>query len=194
MALAESTHHSAQRQKTAMAGREARDALHGHVPEAPLSQSRVLRHVVGHLSVPALYVPVPQRVAISCRTLSSSFVCSHLILSRLSKYPRSCLSMSPMRAAVRVPKLAEQLVEVPTIISFSSLQRTVEQHVDTPVPGGGGTSFWSSRFFLWTEFNSDAVLLSGLWSKSLSLVQVDGRPSWFSPRTMFIFFSLSSWC
>ena len=32
---------------------------------------------------------------ISCRTLSSSFVCSHLIQSRLSKYPRSCLSMSP---------------------------------------------------------------------------------------------------
>ena len=36
MALAESTHHSAQRQKTARAGEEARDALHGHVPEAPL--------------------------------------------------------------------------------------------------------------------------------------------------------------
>ena len=32
---------------------------------------------------------------------------------------------------------AEQLVEVPTIISYSSLQRTVEQHVDIPVPGGG---------------------------------------------------------
>ena len=36
MALAESTHHSAQRQKTARAGGEARVALHGHVPEAPL--------------------------------------------------------------------------------------------------------------------------------------------------------------
>ena len=62
MALAEPTHHSAQRQKTARAGGEARDALHGHVPEAPLPQGRVLRHVVGHLSVPALDVPVPQMV------------------------------------------------------------------------------------------------------------------------------------
>ena len=44
----------------------------------------------------------------------------------------------PMHTAVRVPQLAEQLVEVPTIISYSSLQRTVEQHVDIPVPGGGG--------------------------------------------------------
>ena len=43
-----------------------------------------------------------------------------------------------MRAAARAPQLAEQLVEVPTIISYSSLQRTVEQHVDIPVPGGEG--------------------------------------------------------
>ena len=35
MALAESTHHSAQRQKTARARGEARVVLHGHVPEAP---------------------------------------------------------------------------------------------------------------------------------------------------------------
>ena len=36
MALAESTHHGAQREKTARAGGEARVVLHGHVPEAPL--------------------------------------------------------------------------------------------------------------------------------------------------------------
>ena len=42
----------------------------------------------------------------------------------------------PMRAAVT--QLAEQLVEVPTIISYSSLQRTVEHHVDIPVPGREG--------------------------------------------------------
>ena len=30
-------------------------------------------------------------------------------------------------------------MEVPTIISFSSFQRTVEHHVDIPVPGGGGS-------------------------------------------------------
>ena len=96
MALAETYHHAAPRGQTkTRAGGEARGALHGHVPEAPLPQGRVLRHVVGHLPVPALDVPVPQMV--------------------------------------------DQLVEVPTIRSFSSLfQRTVEQHVDIPVPGGGG--------------------------------------------------------
>ena len=75
---------------------------------------------------------------ISCRTLSSSFVRSHLILSRLSKYPRSCHSMSLCARPCCVPQLAKQLVEVPTIISYSSLQRTVEQHVDNTVLGGGG--------------------------------------------------------
>ena len=40
---------------------------------------------------------------------------------------------------VRDTQLAEQLMEVPTIVSCSSLlQRTVEQHVDTPVPRRGG--------------------------------------------------------
>ena len=37
-----------------------------------------------------------------------------------------------------VPQLAEQLVEVPTIVSFSSLQRIMEQTVDIPVPQSGG--------------------------------------------------------
>ena len=68
-------------------------------------------------------------------------------LSRLSKCPRSqshpvvvsCLSSAfvPMEH-----QTAEQLVEVPTTISLSSLQRTVEQSVDIPGtgrrPGGGG--------------------------------------------------------
>ena len=37
------------------------------------------------------------------------------------------------------PQMAEQLMEVPTIVSFSSLQQhTVEQIIDIPVPGRGG--------------------------------------------------------
>ena len=52
--------------------------------------------------------------------------------------PKILLDDVPMRTAVCDTQLAEQLVEVPTIISFSSLQRIVEQNVDIPVPGGGG--------------------------------------------------------
>ena len=43
----------------------------------------------------------------------------------------------PMRRSCHEPQLVEQLVQVPTIVSFSSLQRTAEQNVNIPVPRGG---------------------------------------------------------
>ena len=50
--------------------------------------------------------------------------------------------LSPSRHCRRrlrfAEQTAEQLVEVPMIISFSALQRTLEQHVDIPVLDGGG--------------------------------------------------------
>ena len=49
--------------------------------------------------------------------------------------PKILLDDVPVRTAVRHTQLAEQLVEVPTIVPFSSLQRIVEQTVDNPVPG-----------------------------------------------------------
>ena len=43
------------------------------------------------------------------------------------------------RTVLHAPQAAEQLVEVPTIISYSSLlQQTLEQNVDIPVRGRGG--------------------------------------------------------
>ena len=43
------------------------------------------------------------------------------------------------RSVLRRPQTAEQLVEVPTIVSFSSPQQLTEQQiVDIPVPGCGG--------------------------------------------------------
>ena len=45
----------------------------------------------------------------------------------------------PPRRSCRDPQLVEQLLQAPTPVSYSSLlQRTVEQHVDFPVPVGGG--------------------------------------------------------
>ena len=53
--------------------------------------------------------------------------------------PKIFLEDIPVRRLCREPQLVEQLVEVPTIVSYSSLlQRTVEQHVDIPVPRGRG--------------------------------------------------------
>ena len=149
MALAESTHHTSRSQKTARAGGEARYAPHGQVPEAPLPQggwpaplsevagwqSRVLRHVVGHLSVPALDVPVPQMVD-QLPDIEQFFRVLSPDPEQVIEVPKILPFDVPMRAAVRVPQLAEQLVEVPTTKSCSSLQRTVEHYVDIPVPGG----------------------------------------------------------
>ena len=52
--------------------------------------------------------------------------------------PKISSSSCPSRAVLNEPQLVEQLVEVPTIISYSSLQRITEQHVDIPVPRRGG--------------------------------------------------------
>ena len=61
-----------------------------------------------------------------------------------------------MPTAVRDTQ-AEQLVEVPTIISYSSLlQRTMEQNVDIPVSWSWRGNSLSSRFSCQTEFNSAA--------------------------------------
>ena len=60
--------------------------------------------------------------------------------------PKISLDRVPQRCPRRRPRRAEQLVEVPTIISYSSLrQRIAEQTIDIPVPhdrggrGGGGS-------------------------------------------------------
>ena len=62
----------------------------------------------------------------------------------------------PMRAVWRATQLVEQLVEVPTTVSYASLllwqalheyrQRTVEQNVDIPAVGGSGTGGGLSVF------------------------------------------------
>ena len=57
-----------------------------------------------------------------------------------------------MRAVLRDPQLVEQLVEVPTIVSFASLlflqvmQWIAEQNVDIPVVGGRGAGGGLSGF------------------------------------------------
>ena len=105
----------------------------------------------------------------SRRWWNSWWTFSHLSISvlpsRLSKYPTSC----PPRAArtvLRAPQTAEQLVEVPTIISYSSLL-----HVDIPVRGRGGRN----------------VDLQGF-------LPGQGPTARFSPRTEFILSCALSSC
>ena len=88
------------------------------------------------LFVPSLDVPVPQmenQLVEVCRQLDVH------IPEQVIEVPKISSPSRPCRRRVRfAEQTAEQLVEVPTIISYSSLlQRTVEQNVVIPVPDRG---------------------------------------------------------
>ena len=134
----------------------------GGRPEAfvePRPQARVQRHTVEHITdlvrvapmVQILDAPVPQTVDKLHEVLQ--------FFDRLSAVPEPVIEVpkilpeDPMRAVLRATQLAEQLVEVPTIISFpmvallhALLERTVEQNVDIPAVGGCGTGGGLSGF------------------------------------------------
>ena len=126
-------------------------------------QERVQRHTMEHIvdfvcfppTVQILDAPVPQTVKQLPDVLQ--------FFDRLSTVPEPVIEVPkistedvPMRAVLRATQLAEQLVEVPTIVSYASLslsqalheyrQRTVEQNVDIPAVGGSGTGGGLSGF------------------------------------------------
>ena len=88
------------------------------------------------LIVPSLDVPVPQMVnqlLEVCRQLDTPVPEQVIEVPKISSFCQS------HRRRVRfAEQTAEQLVEVPTIISYSSLRGIVEQNVDIPVPRGRG--------------------------------------------------------
>ena len=111
---------------------------------APLSevaggQERVQRHCVEHLAevCPIVQildadVPVPllvDRFAAICNMEEDILVAAdHLdrdfhFPELVIEVPKISLDVIPLRTLVPEPQLAEQLVEVPTIVSFSSFQR-----------------------------------------------------------------------
>ena len=79
-----------------------------------------------------------RRVGISWWKRSGTSICTSL--SWLSKCPRSRLHPVVLAGAgfLWCRRRAEQLVEVPTIVSCSSLRGLVEQNVYIPVPHGRG--------------------------------------------------------
>ena len=110
-------------------------------------QERVQQHPVDQIvdtapALPILVVPVPLMVEQLVDVLR--------FFNTLCPVPKISLEDIPARLWCREPQLVEQLVEVPTVVSCSSLlQRTVEQTVDNPA------SRWrSSCFFPRTEYNS----------------------------------------
>ena len=109
----------------------------------PVPQGWVERHVVEHkietcLFVQILDAPVPQ-MGNQVLELLQKIVSSLVEPVQVIEVPKIFPDRVPQRIVERrPPQTEEQLVEVPTIISYSSLQRTVEQTIDIPVPGRGG--------------------------------------------------------
>ena len=97
------------------------------------------------LLVPLLDDPVPQAVE-QLQDVLQFFDRLSAVPEPVIEVPKIYTEDVPMRAVLRATQLAEQLVEVPTIISNLLLlllqallehkQRTVEQNVDIPVVGG----------------------------------------------------------
>ena len=83
--------------------------------------------------------PAPQMVE-QLQDVMRFFDTLSLVAEQVITVPKILPYDVPMRTAVRDTQLAEQLVEVPTIMSVSSLQRIVEQNVAIPVPGVEGDS------------------------------------------------------
>ena len=148
MALAEATHHTHPKgQKTARARGEERDELYDAkglmtpLPSWPTPlvevrpQRRVLRHAVEGLGefapmVQILDAPVPPMVDYVAEALR---LLDRPIAEQVIEVPTVSCSPCPSRSQVPVPLTAEQLVEVPTILTPTRIAlRIAEQIVDIP--------------------------------------------------------------
>ena len=140
MLLATYEHHAAPRgHSRARSGEEARDVLHGRVLEAPLPQGSrppclgeprgaagtdpaadhgAARRRRAHGSDSRILLC--RRWLNSCLTSCASLTRFCLFLSRLSKCPRSCSMTSLCALLCATRSWWKQLVEVPTILSYSS--------------------------------------------------------------------------
>ena len=163
MALAEKLHHSAQRPRMARAGVCGHEMHYtakirkpptpqpelfsleeepGGGRPAPQSevagrQGKVERHVVEDLGelapfVQILDLPVPQMVDYVADALR---ILDLPMAEQVIEVPKISCSPCPSRSLIPEPQVAEQLVEVPTVLSPL---RIAEQIVDTPVPQGRG--------------------------------------------------------
>ena len=161
MALAAALHHSRdvgvvtynapRSQKTTRAGEWGREQNYTAKTGIPTPQPQLFSLYeeepggVRRSHVPILDVPVPQMGDQVVGVLRKFDVPS---VEQVIAVPMISFDRVPQRSATRCPQKAEQLVEVPTVVSFSSLQRSEEPNIDIPVPrrGGGG------RFKLFRSF------------------------------------------
>ena len=163
----EAAHRAPRRQRTRAAGEavifelfdEDTAGLRPGVLAEPRPQERVQRHTMEHIvdfvccapMVQILDAPVPQTLEQLPDVLQ--------FFGTLLTDPEQVIEVPKISRTEDDPQLAEQLVEVPTIVSYSWLQLRMEQTVEIPVPGRGGRSSGLQGFL--PGQGSTALLSSG---------------------------------
>ena len=107
----------------------------------PRPQERVQRHVVEHITDVVRVAPMVRILDALVEQLPDVLQFFDTLTTdpeQVIKVPKIFPEDVPTSAVLRDPQLVEQLVEVPTIVSYSWLQLRMEQNVDIPVPGRGG--------------------------------------------------------
>ena len=130
--------------------------LSAGVRPAPLEEGRpqgkLQRHAgIGYELVQALDAPVLQMVEQLPDVHHFFATCLPVVAEQVIDVPKIILENIPSRRLCRDTQLAEQLVEVPTIVSYSSLLRNMDHNVDIPVLGGGGRRRRKRRTRLWPK-------------------------------------------
>ena len=124
-----------------------------------LPQERVQRRTVEQMVDPVPVVPLlhdvePQMVEQFVDILSPL---DFPVPEQVIEVPKIVFPHRAARTVLDVPQTVEQPVEVPTVVSYSSLfQRTVEQNVDIPVRAWDGTG-GLLQGFLRGQFSSSCV-------------------------------------
>ena len=103
----------------------------------PWPQGKLLRHAgIGYEIVQSLDVPVPQTGEQLPNIVQFFSAQLPVVAEPVIEVPKILPHDVPLRRLCRVTQLAEQLVEVPTVLSYSSLQQLiVEQTVDMSISG-----------------------------------------------------------
>ena len=105
---------------------------------SPGRRGQVQRHDgIAYELVQALDAPVLQTVEQLPNVVQFLATQLPVVVEPVIEVSKILIHDVPPRRLCRDTQLAEQLVEVPTVVSWSLLQRTVEQNVDNPVPHGG---------------------------------------------------------
>ena len=180
----EAAHRAPRRQRTRAAGEavifelfdEDTAGMRPGVLSEPRPQERVQRHTMEHIVDFVCFTPTVQILDAPVRQTVEQLPDVLRFFDRLMTVPEPVIEVPkiftedvPVRAVLRATQLAEQLVEVPTIISNPLLlllqalleQRNMEHNVDIPVPGGGGRRGRKRRNRLWPKLERRPAAFHG---------------------------------